>query len=722
MADYESSENIYQPEVGAPDLNRGFEEAKQNIGNFFNSLENIGTRFAENKAKEKAPLDVEKGTFKGVPALSSIAEAYNQAGEQFEQSAARQQLHSAAEGLQETLLGSKVKAGIPIQDSDIQSFNQNYGDIVAHVRNSVSDASKPYVDTMGAVFSQNAGMGIQNRIDAQNKSINTYSALQNVTDLNRLAGQAAANGNIDLATNYLMQAKKASESDANVVLLGPVSAHNLSQNTIKQAAITLGDSLANAGGNPEHMRQYMDQIGAQLGFSAEDRSYMHAKYESTRAQNAQEEGLSPAVIGSQLTNFQKQFETGNKVDDDKISSLVIQANKLPSSSGVAIRTHASALQQAQQISDMFAYAPEETRNKEIQKLTSLALKDSGDPSYIMGMQMALKNLSAIQKASLEDSAGWAQNAPYIRNLMQKNQLNLDTQKMAGHQLATSNLNTNLDAAVMHYQQVNNKPLSVIPKVQAEQQILQITEAPDFATGVQTLSQVLNGHAQLGAGDIAKQDLIKRGLPGEYLLALNLPNNSAARNNFNAAMSTSFDPQKIKEVTNGSVTWDLVQQQAQSSLSTFNKASFNVASPNAPMVTQSMLNAVQRYSAYLVSRGKNLNDSVDQSVNELIGNTYSIKNNLLIPKSYDADKITDTLDSLRNKLIDKAQMPSKDFVYTNEANKAQTLSVLRNASWALKGDQSGYVLMQPGGIPLPYEVSLNELEHGDALASIKTNKE
>jgi len=730
MADYESSAQIAAPDVGNVDVASGYEKYKAGISSFVDSLENIGTRYMDSKAKTAGAEDVQKGAFKSLPALSSTAIAYNDAGQQFEQSTSRMHLQSSAAALSQNIIDQRLKNNQPISDEDVKSFQNDYQDLSSNVLNSVSKESAPYVKNMAEMIGNQNSLSIQNKMDAQNKSLMQYSAMDNSNNLLNQTSQALQQGDHNAAINSFLQGVQSYDTTGTQALLGGAQAEREKQNYLMRGSRILGASLASSDMDSEQAVKTIHQDGAKMGLNEEQIGHALMSYNAMSAQQAQADGITAGAVKASLTANQKSLEAGNIADPNVLSSLGLQASKLRGSARIEAQAMVTAQNNASSNIQALKYAPPDVQEQEIRKLSETAL-NSPDHIDKMTASMTITAIKNTRDQAIKDPAAWAMGSPAMHQMMSTNRVNNDAQISSGHQLNTSNMNFDLPSARLEAERINKVPLAVLTNDEAKNTVSSIINAGDFKSGVGQLNNFLAQYKKGNTDSYAINDLLKNKLPVSYAVALNMDPQGNDLVNFGASMDPNFKPQSASGV--GSQTWKMVKQSVIDSSSNFRDSIKNIDGPNAVQASDQMINAASRYAAFLHEHsGMDVDDASKKAINDVISSSYSFKSSLAIPKPYDAQKTLDSLDAKKSELLAYAQNPldKNTFGYdqlqaftpmADDARRRDFIQKVGNAHWALTGDNKGYVLMMPGDIPLKsssngliYNYSLQDLTYDHDL--------
>lgn len=730
MADYEASAQINSPDVNTPDVSSGYERYKAGISRFVDSLENIGTRYMEGTAKTAGAEDAQKGMFKSLPALSSTAIAYNDAGQQFEQSTSRMHLQETAAGMAQNIISTRLKNNQPIDENDIKNFQSNYQDAVQNVLGAVSKESAPYVQNMAeAIGNQNAA-SMQNKMDSQNKSMMQYAAMDNSNNLLNQTSQALQQGDHNGAINSFLQGVQNYGTPGTQALLGGAQAEREKQAYLMKGARILGAGLASADVDSEQASKIIHEDGAKMGLNEEQIGHALMSYNAMSAQQAQADGITAGAVKASLTANQKALEMGNIADPNVLSSLGLQASKLKGAAHVEAQAMVTAQNNASSNIQALKYAPPETQEEEIRKLSYAAL-NSPDHIDKMTAAITIKAIKNTRDQSVKDPAAFVMGSPAMHQMMSTNRVNNNAQVSSDHQLNVSNMNFDLPNARLEAERVNKLPLAVLTNDEAKNAVSNITNSGDFKTGVGQLNNFLAQYKKGNTDSYAINDLLKNKLPVAYTIALNMDPQGNDIVDFGAAMDPTWKPQNASGV--GSQVWKMVKQSVIDSSSDFRDSIKNIDGPNAVQASDEMINAASRYAAFLHEHyGTSVDDASKKAITNVISSSYSFKNSLPIPKPYDAEKVIDSLDAKKSELLAYAQNPldKNTFGYdqlqaftpmADDARRRDFIQKVGNAHWALTGDNKGYVLMMPGDIPLKsssnglvYNYSLQDLTYDHDL--------
>jgi hypothetical protein len=706
---YTPTESVSAPNIKTVDVNQPYDTFRAGLKQFVGSLQNTATRFETSTAMNQAPEDVASGSFKPLPPLSQPAIAYNQAGEQFEKQISERQLSSASSQLAQNIIQQKSDKGLPLTPDDVQSYQDQYNDIVNHVSGQVSPGNQPYVKNMGQYYGTQGAMSVQREMFNQNQATMKYGLLTSPLDKVNDVTTSLNNNDVKGALIQFNQIKAGIQKSAP--LIGPQAAKAISDQVDGQFVYGLSQAIPNmpGAGDPEKAQAVTDQLSQQFALSPEKIQKLKMLVDSNYKQQGIAQGITTQTVGAEYQNLEDRVTSGQPVDPVNIAAFHGKLGYLGPSQGVFMQTKLNALQDASDTIQHLKFLPLSDQASALQQFTQQA-GDEVDAKATYEKAIVVKALNNNMKMMQNDSASWSLQSPYIQQLVKQKQSMLAAQGATGNQLAIGNIVPSVSQAMVNQQKQQQIPIHVIPKPDASSIAWQIQQAPDFVTGVQQLQEKLAPYKQSGTDYYAKQDLVKNGLPTSYLLASGLSSNPAQMANFGYAMSPDFKPSDII----GDDNWKLVQSAVRGQMNDFNVSVNNIAAPNALNVAQGMNSAVGRYAAALMARHavSSPQEAANQAYNDVVLNNYSINKGLLIPKPYDADRVVDNLDKQKTKILNSIT-GNPALGSGPEAMNAPKYAVINNAHWALSPEQDGYLLVSSSGITLrngknPIKVYLSDI--------------
>lgn len=702
MADeYTPSIGVEAPAVRSVDFDEAYGEQKKAIEKGFGVVNEVGNSLLNQEAENAAANDISDGTFKPLPELSPMAKNYNKVGQDMELSQTRMNLEAAATKFKSTLLQNKTDSGMPWDQTDANSFNQQMSDYYNGISPNLSPQTKAIAKSYADYYTNQGVADIQNKISDQTSKMMSYGASKNIDNLLDNADSSMQQGDYNGAIAWGKHALDAANDPSLVNLVGPETAAAYGQKTRQRIAMTLGAGLGQHGATADAADEQIKNFAQVLNFDSLDLHAAGSAYKSSIDQTTNMQLTALGNYQSIYKDAENKLKSGVVPDNDSVNSLL---NVQSIAKKMNAKTDVGGLVLATNTAQKMLNNSPAQNQAIISGLYNDGIKEQ-DTQKINASNYLQSFLASNVKLRANDPALAAMQYPEVQQSVNNLQSNAGINAVSG--VGAPQNPGDVYLTVLNAQKARGfSTLGVFTNQQSQSLINTITQQKDFASGSAYLNGLLSTmHPE--TVPYAKSDLARNGLNPSYLYAQGMPENSGVKNIFNYAMSQQYDKDGKPNSPNfpDTKSWDSLKGFVSDAMSDYKQALVSGKSTlNSAVSASNMYDAENKLAAgYVDKLNLSPTEAAKRAVNDIFASKYNVQSNIIVPKQYNPDNTAYNLFQARYDLASK---------YNNDP---VAYAQVMNSTFALNEGEDGYVLLSNGaplaypGTTKPYTINLSDLQ-------------